>query len=350
MLIFVLIISLLIIFLSGYLVYVNYMDNLYFRGESFQESYAVKRVIDFILPKEEKAALMDNIVFHLDAKKSVRDLYLLKLICFVSAIIIAFAVVFTDYLNDKSKVFVEKRDLPFSISEDHYVQITSGLTFQKLDRVEDIDLMKSNIRYIDDGEIYLTVSSTLLYDTIYEMNKDLGKLFNFIDIITFLIIILIGWYIPSLIVRALNKMLLMSSEFEYAVLESFIYLNSELKTELLLTGLVRESVVYKQLFIVFLQRYREDNVASFDLVLKNSEFSKNFRTLIEYISLLESTDAGSVKQKILINQKNSFEMLVDSVKNSIINKRNAVYFLAYASIVVNLINIGYSIFSSIRRP
>ena len=51
----------LIIALLGYLFYTEYRDNILFRGESFSESYGVKVILDYIVPKDTR--VLDNRLF-----------------------------------------------------------------------------------------------------------------------------------------------------------------------------------------------------------------------------------------------------------------------------------------------
>lgn len=334
---YVLVIIFIIIMLIGYLFYSEYRDNIVFRGERFRESYGVKRLLDFIIPNDTK--VIDNRLFYVFGDTTVRDFYVVKLLSLVCSVVIAFSVAYTNYLNSRIETFENPKNLPYSIEEHDYNVLIKDLTFEQIDRQADLEILNRNIKYSENYSRYLLTSVDLLYDALIDMDYKLANAFGLPEIILVIMIILGGWCLPNGILKLLFSMLKMDMSYEYAKLESYVYLNCDNRVENILSGLVNESLVYRELFKAFLLRYREDRVQSYKLVLGEPTFPQEFKTLIEYLNLLENGNPNSVKNKITVNRKNYLSKLKFETRKSAKTKKDVLYVISVGTVVVSLFGV-----------
>lgn len=334
---YVLIIIFIIIALIGYLFYNEYRDNIVFRGERFTESYGMKRLLDFIIPNDTK--VIDNRLFYVFGETTVRDFYVVKLISLTCSVVVAFSVAYTNYLNNRIEAFENPKNLPYSIEEHDYNVLIEDLTFEQIDRQVDLEILNRNIKYSENYSRYVLTSLDLLYDALVDMNFKLYNAFGLSEMILVVIIILSGWCLPNGILKLLFNMLKMDMSYEYAKLESYVYLNCDNRVENILSGLVNESLVYRELFKAFLLRYREDRVESYKLVLGEPTFPQEFKTLVEYLNLLESGNPESVKNKITVNRKNYLNKLKFEIRKSANTKKDILYVICVGTVVVSLVGV-----------
>ena len=324
----------LVILLVGYLFYSEYRDNIVFRGEKFTESYGVRKLLDFIIPRDTKVT--DNRLFYVFGSTTVRDFYVIKLISLVCAIVVSFCVVYTNYFNNRVEAFEAPKDLAYPIEEHDYNILVKDLSFFTMDKQTDLENLNRNIKYSDEYLRYSQTSIEVLYDALYDINYKLNNAFGLIEIIVAIMIILGGWCLPDFILWLLFKMLKMDMSYEYAKLESYIYLNCDSRVETILTGLTQESLVYRELFKAFLLRYREDRVESYKLILGEPTFTQEFKTLVEYLNLLENGNPASVKNKISVNRTNYLNKLRFEIRRSAKIKRDILFGICVGTVVVSL--------------
>lgn len=331
----VVIIILIIIALLGYLFFTEYRDNILFRGESFSESYGVKVILDYIVPKDTR--VLDNRLFYVFGKTTVRDFYMIKILVFLCSIVVAVSVVTTNVLSNKLSVFTTNPgELPYSINESEYNILSRDLTFSTIDEEQDLYYLARNMRESDNYSRYLTTDTTLLYEAVEAMSTALDNTFGLSEMFALIAILLLGWFSPNMILSLLFKLLKSDMSYEYAKLESYIYLNCDQRVETILVGLANEAVVYRELFKAFLLRYREDRFLSYSLILSNHGFTQEFKTLVEYLSLLENGTAEAVKAKININRRNYMDKLKIDIRKSAKNKRDFLHSACLISIVIGL--------------
>ncbi|MFQ9249435.1 MAG: hypothetical protein ACLR3R_19515 [Clostridium paraputrificum] len=325
----------LIIALLGYLFYTEYRDNILFRGESFSESYGVKVILDYIVPKDTR--VLDNRLFYVFGNTTVRDFYMVKILVFLCSIVVCVAVVTTNVLSNRLHVFTTPPgDLPYVISESEYEVLSLDLTFNTIDEEKDLYNLTRNMRSSSEYNRYLTTDTNLLYEAIESMSYALNNTFGVGEILVAIIILLLGWFLPNIILSLLFKLLKSDMSYEYAKLESYIYLNCDQRVETILVGLANEAVVYRELFKAFLLRYREDRFLSYSLILSNQGFTQEFKTLIEYLSLLENGTTQSVKSKITINRRNYMDKLKIDIRRSAKNKRDFLHSACLISVIIGL--------------
>lgn len=341
---YTLIIVFIIIALVGYLFYVEYRDNIVFRGERFTESYGMRRLLDFIIPSDTK--VIDNRLFYVFGSTTVRDFYVSKLICLICSIVISFSVVYTNYLNNRLEAFENPKNLAYAIEEHDYDIISEGLSFEQIDRESDLDLLNKNIKYSDNYSRYVLTDLDLLYDALANVNFNLSNAFGLFEMILGIMLILGGWCLPNSILWLLFKALKMDMSYEYAKLESYVYLNCDNRVENILTGLTNESLVYRELFKAFLLRYREDRVESYKLVLGEPSFTHEFKTLVEYLNLLENGNPESVKNKITVNRRNYISRLKFDIRKSAKTKKDVLYAICIGTVVLSLGGVLVAIISS----
>lgn len=335
----------LIIALLGYVFYAEYKDNILFRGESFKESYGIRVILDFIIPKDTH--VIDNRLFYVFGETTVRDFYMTKLLCFLCSIVVSVSVVVTNYYNNRLDVFSGTKDLPYVINEHEYNILVKDLTFNTIDEHSDMINLKRNIKNSSEHSRYVLTDSELLYKTLRNMTSDLQSCFGIMEVISGLLVLLLGWFIPNIILSVLFKLLKADMSFEYAKLESYIYLNRDERVETILMGLANESLVYRELFKAFLLRYREDRFLSYSLILGNSGFTQEFKTLIEYLSLLENGTSEAVKNKIIINRKSYMDKLKMEIRKSAQSKKDALNAACIFSIVIGIVGVLVNIISSL---
>lgn len=341
---FVAFIIFLVVCLLGYLFYSEYKDNILFRGESFKESYGVKVILDLLIPKDTK--VIDNRLFYVFGSTTVRDFYVIKIIVFLCSIIVTFSVTYTNVLNNKLAVFTSSGELPYVISESDYEILVNGLSFQQLDAIDDQRTLNKNIKYSDNYSRYSLTDIELLYSTLDDMTYDLDNVFGITEMLVAVILLVLGWCLPELILLLLFKWLKSDMSYEFAKLESYIYLNCDQRVEHVLVGLANEAIVYRELFKAFLLRYREDRFLSYSLILGNAGFTQEFKTLIEYLSLLENGTPEIVKSKIVINRKSYMDKLKFDIRKSSKDKKDILSVTCIVSIVIGLGGVLVSLIMS----
>lgn len=334
-----------ILMLAGYLVFLEYRDNITFRGERFTESYGVRRILDFVIPKETR--ILDNKLFYLFGDTvSIRDFYVVKLVSFMASLILAFAVMTTNFLNNRVEVFEKERDFPFLISSEDFLHLTEDLSFQTLDMNEDFKLIVRNKSYVEDRSKYLNVDVEILYNVLKDMHSEYENAFGIGIIFTGFLVICGGWYLPSFVIWLLFLVMENNMSYEFAHLEGYIYINCGRRVPDILKGLCVESTLYRQLMSAFYLRYTEDRTMAYDLVLSDTRFSTNFRTLVGYLKLLEDSDFEVVKDKIKVNQDNFKTKLREDTIRSTNDKRYVLKLMLYGSVMLNLIGILITLFKT----
>lgn len=348
MLYFVLISISLILFLVGFLIYTDYKDNITFRGEKFSESIGAHKLINFFMPSPRKVRKIDTRLFYLTNDTTVRDFIMLKIIVFVCSIILSFSIVYTNYLHSRTDVFLKNRNIPFTISEDDYYALTTGINFDVMDKMKDKNIMQSNAQHLSNYQKYLTIDSTILYDSLLEIRTDLNSLGGLKSIALFILIVVFIFKLPDMILYQLNKILVNDMDFEFAKLESYIYLNASKKVDTIIRGLTYESIIFRRYFTLFLSRYREDSEMSFDLVLSSSGIHPKFKQLVEYLLLLQHTEPQRVRDKISVNQENHLSIVTSSIINSVRSKKTICNVLIYASLFLAVAGLIEGVMGSIN--
>ena len=94
--------------------------------------------------------------------------------------------------------------------------------------------------------------------------------------------------------------------------------------------------MYRELFKAFLLRYREDRVESYKLILGEPTFTQEFKTLVEYLNLLENGNPASVKNKISVNRTNYLNKLRFEIRRSAKIKRDILFGICVGTVVVSL--------------
>lgn len=348
MLYFFLIPSAAILFLFGYMFYMDYRSNILFRGETFRESQMFKKVVDFFMPNEKSAKKIDNNLFYLTHTKTVRDFTMMKVIILFISILLSLAIVYTNFLNSKANVFLKEREIPTKISEVDYHILISRLSFQEIDFQSDLNRLNSNISKTENVANYIALDGTMLYETLKAMRTELSECFGIGSIFTFFAIVVCMWYAPNVILHFLDKMLSRDLHYEYSRLESYIYMNATRPVDQILRGLTYESIIFRAPFTEFLSRYREDSEYAYDLVLTTRGAHMKFKRLIEYLKLLDNTSPRKAREKIAVHQANNIAIVRNMYKYSIEKKKGICKGMIYAAIFVNLIAIAFGIVTSIN--
>lgn len=343
---FVLGILSLVFILVAYLVYINYKENVVFRGETFRESQGIKKLLDFIIPKDTR--ILDNKLFFIYGfKVTVRDLYLVKLLSLVVATILSFSIMYTNFLHNRLEVFESQKDFPFTITEENYRILVEDLSFQTLDYKDDMAKLSANKKRVPEPAMFVNVDNDLLYTTIGNMKHDYEHAFTFFILLSGIIIIIIGWYFPNIFVNLCFRILDSSSDYEFAELEGFIYIHANSRIEVIIDGLINESLMYKQMFRIFKRYYSRDPSTAYSRILLEKDLSINFRTLVGYLEMLETSDREKVKTKIRINQDTYKKKLKTTITTQAENKRFALTFFAYIGIGVNLLGMLIALIGSV---
>lgn len=348
MLYFFLIPSTAILILFGYMFYIDYRQNIIFRGESFKESQMFRKVVDFFMPNEKAAKKIDNNLFYLTHTKTVRDFTMMKVIILFISVILSLAIVYTNFLNSRANVFLKEREIPSKISEHDYNILIDRMTFQEIDYQSDLNRLNSNIAKTENVSNYIALDGQMLYDTLKAMTSELDSCFGFGSVFTFFVIIICMWYAPNVILHMLDQMLSRDLHYEYSRLESYIYMNATRPVDQILRGLTYESVIFRAPFIEFLSRYREDSEYAYDLVLTTRGSHMKFKRLIEYLKLLDNTSPRKAREKIAVHQANNIAIVRNMYRYSIEKKKGICKGMIYAAIFVNLIAIAFGIVTSIN--
>ena len=357
---FVLLIIALIVILVGYLLYAEYSDDLRFRGETFRESRGVDAILNLIIPKDTR--ILDNRLFRLFGSEetlmdsngnftkkgsSIKSFYVAKLLCLVCSFVLAFAVMYTNFFNNRIKVFEQRRDIPFLITESDYKILTNDLSFQKLDYVDDLKKLSEAKKYVKDPVEYLPVDLELLYNVLSSMNKDYNSAFGLGVISSGLLIVLMGWFLPNMFVSFTHNLMIKNSDLEFSKLEGYIYINCHKRVSEIIRGLCQESIFYKTQMEAFRLRYQEDRILSYDLILQEKQLSENFRTLINYLKLLEDSDVEFIRESIRVNQENFRANLRRSILNDISSKTAVISTLLFGTIVVSGLVLVFNLFKNV---
>lgn len=350
---FVLIVVFLILILVGYLMYSEYRDDLRFRGERFRDSRGMDYLLDAIIPNDTR--ILDNRLFRLfgsptteyvsvgnnraisKSGASVRDFYVVKLICLLVSIVLSFSIMYTNFLNNRVAVFEKSRDLPFLISEADYQVLVDGLSFQTLDYISDIKKINNSKKLVENPADYINIDSGLIYSSVKDMYDDYNSSFNMGVIIVGLLVVLLGWFLPNIVVDFMHNIMIKNSDFEFSKLEGYIYINCHKRVSEILKGLCNESIFYRTQLEAFSLRYQEDRGLSYELILSEKQFSENFRVLIGYLKLLEDSDVKFVKETIKINQDNFRDKLKKSILKDMDNKSRVILGILFFTIIANSI-------------
>ena len=349
MLYFILIPTFIVLGLVGYLFYIDYKSNILFRGETFKESRFSRKIIDFFMPKPQKAAKIDSDLFYLTHTKTVRDFTMMKVIILFISIIFSALVVVTNVINAKESVYTRERVIPVKVSKHDYEVLVDRLTFQEIDYRTDLSRLNSNVTRTEKPSVYLNMDSELLYDTVKTMKIELESAFGFGSILTFFGIIAAAWFLPNVILKMLDGMLGKDIHFEFSRLESYIYMNADKPVEVIIRGLSYEAVIFRAPFIEFLARYREDSEYSYDLVLSTRGANMKFKRLIEYLKLLDNTSPRKAREKIAVHQANNQQIVRNLYRASIEKKKGLCKFLIYVAIFINIIAIAVGIGTGIMQ-
>lgn len=361
---FVLFITAIIVFLVGYLFFSEYMDDLKFRGERFRDSKGMDSLLNFIIPSDTR--ILDNRLFRLygdvstkvvnvngyksfkRAGASVRDFYVVKLICLVCSFVLAFSVMYTNFLNNRIAVFETHRDIPFLVSEEDYFILTGDLSFQALDYTSDLKKLSDAKKRVTNPEDYLTIDLGILYNTLHAMYKDYNSSFGLGVIFSGIIVVLLGWSLPNMFVNFVHNLMIKNSDFEFSKLEGYIYINCHKRVSDVLKGLCEESIFYRTQLESFRLRYQEDRELSYDLILQEKQFSENFRTLINYLKLLEDSDVDFVKATIKVNQENFRDNLRRSILREVSSNTAIINSLLFGTLVANSLVLVFNLLKSFR--
>lgn len=348
MLYFFLVPSAIILFLFGYMFYIDYKSNILFRGESFKESQMFRKIVDLFMPNQKASKKIDSSLFYLTHTKTVRDFTMMKVIILFMSILLSSAIVYTNYLNSRANVFLREREIPTKISESDYYVLVDKLTFQEIDLQDDLNRLNSNIGRTNNVPAYIVLDGQMLHSTLKAMTAELSDCFGLGSVFTFFTIIAFMWYAPNVILRFLDSMLSRDLHYEYSRLESYIYMNATKPVDQIIRGLTYEAVIFRAPFTEFLSRYREDSAYAYDLVLTTRGSHMKFKRLIEYLKLLDNTSPQKAREKIAVHQANNLAIVRNMYKYSIEKKKSVCKGMIYAAIFVNLIAIAFGIITSIN--
>ena len=323
--------------LIGYSIIIGYKGARDFRGDSFRETPFVKTILDAIVPSAgtSKYIKYDDYIFILDSRKTIRDLYLYKVVLGVIAVIIAFAVVGTNVYTRYEQAYAVTEERPISISPELYGILSQDLTFDKNQLELDYGTLKSNISMIESTEEKVRMQNTqlpALYSYISSIHSDLSSAVQIWDFLIIIGIIFVGWNIPNWILVFLYKMLETDKSFEFDSLETDIYLMSNEHVYRLLETLESSAMYYKEIFYHLRMMYYSDREDMYNLVATRREFPGDLQQLMRYVNMVETMGPDYVRTVISSNKRNTQErmfMLKAAVVHKRLNRVNVICTIAF---------------------
>lgn len=340
---FILLIVFLVVAAFAYLLYSEYKEDAIVKGLSLRESPGVESIIDKFVPIGSKKIVMSNKLFSLTNNVSIRDFTLMRIIVFACSIVITLSIAYTTYLNNRTAVFTKIRSVPFVISESDYYALVEGVSFNELDLVQDLNRITSNLTYTSDATKYLTINSDILYDTLVDMNNDLSSLTGFMFFAIFIGLIVFINLLPTIILNQAVKILKSDIDSEFFNLESYISLNADSRVENIIRGLTYEAVTLRKYLVAFLIRYREDSEFAYKLIFESKGLNLQFKNIIEYLYLLETSTPERVREKIEISQDNHLELVTRAINESANKKTSTCNWLSSIALILCLLAIVYGL-------
>lgn len=282
--------------------------NKVFSGIGFMEGPFMSRLINSVIPKEESGQYLklDDYIFVLDSKKTVRDFYAIKIICVFCAFLIAISVTLTNVYDRKSGAFSVNESMPINITQDEYDLLVKGVNLQSNDLTTQAEIVKENIGTIDNQETITRLNKTSAGDLLTYLkviNSKLTHVFGFLDILIFVGLVVVGWLISDFILKWLVGMLVSRELFEFDDLETDILMLSEKQVLIILETLKKNAMFYREFFCKFKDLYTESPKSAYELVAARKEFPEHFKKLVRYLNMIETDGPEHVKLIISSNKE-----------------------------------------------
>lgn len=333
----------------GYSYFQRQRDNRVFTGTTFVEGPVIKRLIDLVLPKEgtNNYIKMSDYMFVLDSRRSIRDVYLLKIICFACSIVIALSITVTNVINRRADALYVTTEMPISMTMEEYEILSQNVDFNTIKPETQNDIIKSNIGLIESKENAKKLNGINpedLFSYLSIIHKSLSTTFGLLDIFIFLAILFVGWKIPSWAVIGMTSMLTSKELFEYDDLETDILMMSDQQVYQIIEALEKGSLFYREFFCRFRELYTENPEKAYQLVSSRHEFPEHFKKLVRYLNMIEVDGPNYVKVVIKSNKETTKEDVyyelrrIDKKREAILNVMIvAAFFLGLGRVFISLV-------------
>lgn len=328
----------------GYSAILGYKGARDFRGDSFKETPFIKTILDAIVPSmgTSKYIKYDDYIFIIDSRKTIRDLYLYKIILVIVTFIISLAIVGTNVYTRYEQAYAVTEDRPITITPELYETLSQDLTFEESQLEIDYGTLKSNIYLIDNTEEKMRMQNTplqALYSYVKMTHDDLSDAVQIWDFLIVVVLSIVGWNLPNWILVFLYKMLETDKSFEFDSLETDIFLMSNEHVYKLLEAVESNAMYYKEIFYNLRMLYYSDRDTMYDLVATRREFPGDLQQLIRYINMVETMGPNYVRTVIAGNKRNTQERMF-MLKAAVVHKRlNRINVLCTVAFVVGAIRL-----------
>ena len=325
--------------------------NKMFSGTGFVEGPLMRKLVSLVMPKENTSEYLklDDYVFVLDSKKTVRDLYVIKIICVFCSFLVAISITATNVYNRKSLAFSVNTSMPINITQDDYDLLIKGVNLNSNDTDLQAQIVKENIGTINNPttvERLNTTSASDLLTYLQVINKRLNSVFSIIDILIFIGIVVFGWFITNFMLNWLVGIIMGRELFEYDDLETDILMLSDQQVFIILETLKKNSMFYREFFCKFRELYIESSQKAYELVASRREFPEHFKKLIRYLNMIETDGPEYVKLVISSNKETTNEDIFRALWRQDKNRVRTLNILVGISFFSGLIRIVLSLIMS----
>lgn len=321
-----------------------------FSGAGFVEGPFMRRLVDRMLP-DEKSRLytkLSDYVFVLDSRKSIRDVYVIKIICFACSILIGLSITATNIYNRRADAFYVTNKVPIQLTIDEYNALIVGVDLKSNDVEKQAIVVKSNIGVIENQQTadkLSKVNSADLFGYLQIIHGKLTSVLGIGDLIVFIAILIVGWNVTQWIITWIISLLISRELFEFDDLETDILMMCDSQVVLILETLEKNALFYREFFSKFKDLYIDNSETAYTLVATRHEFPEHFKKLVRYLNMIEKDGTDYVKLVINSNKETTHEDVYSTLYRQrkkhvqILNIMIAVsLFLSLGRVVVSLIS------------
>lgn len=293
-----------------YSYYLSYRDNKFFRGDRVIESPRISKLLDAISPDSDsaKSRILDDYCYVVDSNWSVRDLYFIKSICLVLGLVIGLSIAVTNTVTRYNDVFSVDVEVPIEIGSSDYKILSDKLTFNEKDLTSELSTVDNNISKIENSASQRRYTSTNHYN-IYKyltvMHKKLGRTFNILDWVLVIVLTVLGFKLPTMVLKFLFKTMENNLLFEFDDLETTLFMLSDEPVHDVLLEMENSSLFMRQLFYDFSLFYKQSAKDAYRLIESRPEFPEEFKRLIRYCNMIDTSGPNYMRTVILASKENT---------------------------------------------
>lgn len=327
----------------------SYRSNRRFVGGEFSETPIIRHLINRILPKEDSNLYMrySDYMFCLDSRRTIRDLYMYKILCTVGALLIALSIISTNFYIRYKNSYNVSGELPITITSEDYKHLSEGIDFNNENAIDvNQDILKSNITLIQDDTSRKRFENTpikSLYMYVGRIHASLNNILRITDLFIVLGIVIFGWFLPSIIVKILFSQLEGNELLEADDLETDIYMSAESHMYDILESLINNSMFYCEMFNEFYLLYKDNAKSAYDMVACQPEFPDNFKGLIRDLNLIDSESADKVRVRIKANKQNTEDKIFRDMQIKTRKKLTKLNILCVVGFVLSCLRVMISL-------